>query len=123
MAIKQIPQMQAENREVNQLQNNILQILNPLIRQNPILAGTTLKNIKLSIGNNTINTNLNRTLQGWLLVRKRGPATDSDGNTVSNFSIYDQQDGVAPTISANPTPNSTLILNSNANISVDILVY
>lgn len=99
-----IAKVQTDNREVNQLQSNILSYLNT-IGQNALLSGVILANQSLKSGDNTINTKLNRKLQGWFIIRQRGPA-----------SLYDKQD-------SNQTPNSTLILNSSANVSVDIFVF
>jgi hypothetical protein len=99
-----IAKVQTDNREVNQLQSNILSYLNT-IGQNALLSGVILANQSLKSGDNTINTKLNRKLQGWFIIRQRGPAT-----------LYDKQD-------SNQTPNSTLILNSSANVSVDIFVF
>ena len=99
-----IAKVQTDNREVNQLQSNILTYLN-VLQQNPILSGVILQNQLLTVGTNTINHKLDRRLQGWFLVRKR-----------SSADIYDKQDN-------NPTPNSTLILESSAIVSVDIFVF
>src|SRR5260370_35297663 len=100
VVVKQIPRMQSDEREVNQLQNNILSVVNPLMQQNPILFGNLLQNISLKIGDNIINTGLKTALQGWVRVRQRGPAN-----------IYDLQDS--------NTVIGTLILNSDAVVSVD----
>lgn len=102
--MQSIPKVQTDNREVNQLQSNILTYLNTM-GQNALLSGITLQNISLVSGDNTINTKLNRKLQGWFIVRQRGAAQ-----------IYDKQD-------SNKTPNSTLVLNASAAVSVDIFVF
>lgn len=77
---------------------------------NPVLAlpqssGVILKNITLSIGDNTINHKLGRDLQGWQLIRVRAAAT-----------VYDKQD-------SNQLKSRTLILNSSAAVVVDLFVF
>lgn len=103
-----IPQVQTTDpvtaRTVNQLQQNIINAVNPVIT-NPLTQGTILTGQQLSPGSNTINTGINRTLQGWIIVRQRAAAT-----------IFDTQD-------SNPTPTKTLRLNSSAAVSVDIYVF
>lgn len=78
--------------------------LDPLLA-NPMNQVNILKNVNLINGTNTINHRLGAKLQGWFLTRLRGAAA-----------IYDQQD-------SNPSPELTLILVSNANVSVDIGVF
>jgi hypothetical protein len=79
-------------------------ILNPLLG-NPSNNASVLKNVALVTGTNVVNTLLGRTLQGWSIVRQRGPA-----------SFYDMQD-------TNQSPSLTLVLVSSADVSVDILVF
>lgn len=102
--MQSIAKVQTNNREVNQLQSNILSYLNTL-GQNALLSGTILTEQSLVNGSNTINHKLDRKLQGWFIIRQRGPA-----------SIYDNQD-------SNTSPNRTLILISSADVSVDIFVF
>ena len=89
---------------LSQMQTKWASILNPLLG-NPVNNGSILKNVSLKSGSNTINTMLGRPLQGWSVVRQRGAAE-----------IYDDQD-------ANQSPNLTLVLVSNAAVSVDLLVF
>lgn len=79
-------------------------ILNPIVA-NPANNSIILKNIALTIGNNVINHKLGRNLQGWIIIRKRASAD-----------IYDQQD-------SNQMPALTLVLISDAPVTVDIEVY
>ena len=79
-------------------------ILNPLLG-NPMNGVSILKNVPLKAGSNTINTLLGAALQGWFIVRQRGPA-----------SIYDEQDN-------NQSPNLTLVLVSSANVNIDLAVF
>lgn len=99
-----IARVQTDDREVNQLQSNIISALNPLLN-NPLLFGSILTEQDLAVGTNIIKHGLNRTLQGWFLVRKRATAD-----------VWDSQD-------TNPTPNSTLILNASAAVTVDLYVF
>jgi len=86
------------------LQTNWAQQLNPII-QDPMSNNVILKNVVLTTGLNVINHKLGRNLQGWVLVRQRASA-----------SIFDAQD-------SNPNTALTLYLNSNANVTVDIMVF
>lgn len=99
-----IPLVQTQDKDINQLQQNLSQALNPVI-QNPVISGNILVQQKLISGFNVINHGLGRKLQGWFLVRKRG---SSD--------IYDTQD-------LNQSPAATLQLQSSAVVSVDIYVF
>lgn len=99
-----IPKVQTPDRLTNQLQQNVATALKP-ITSNPQTQGSTLQSVSLVTGTNTVNTNLNRELQGWQIVRQRGPA-----------SIYDDQD-------SNDNTKQTLILISSADVSVDIYVF
>lgn len=91
-------------RELSMLQTQWASQINPVL-SNPANDSLVLKNVSLTAGSNTINTRLGRKLQGWQIVRQRGPS-----------SIYDTQDN-------NQQPDLTLLLNSSANVSVDILVF
>lgn len=102
--MQQIASIQSDDRIQNQLQSNITSVLNPLLKNNPILFGNTVTNVSLKAGDNTVNTNLKTPLIGWVIIRKR-----------ANANIYDKQD------SNNAT--GTLILNSSADVVVDIIVF
>lgn len=80
------------------------QQLNPVVA-NPILSGQQLKNVLLINGTTQVNHGLQRTLQGWFIVRQRSAAA-----------IHDNQDN-------NTMQSLTLTLVSNAAVSVDIWVY
>lgn len=99
-----LPIFQGGNKDLMLLQNTWSALLNPFL-QRPQNKSIILQNISLSAGSNTIQTGLNRTLQGWNLVRQRSAA-----------SIYDNQD-------SNQSPTTTLILVSSAAVSVDIEVF
>lgn len=96
--------VQTTDREVNQLQSNVAEILDPL-SSNPVTQGQILSSVALAAGANSINHKLNRTLIGWFLVRKRSVAV-----------IYDQQD-------TNTQPAVTLALQASVADTVDIYVF
>lgn len=99
-----LPIMQSDSEQLSLMQTRWASILEPII-SNPMLSGAVLKQVELSIGINVVNHKLGRKLQGWFLVRQRGPAN-----------VYDTQD-------ANNMPALTLTLTSDASVSVDIWVY
>lgn len=96
--------VQTQDRNINQLQSNILTQLNAIVK-NPLINGNILTEQALLTGSNTLNHGLNRTIQGWFIVRLR-----------SSASIFDTQD-------SNPTPNLTLLLTSSANVVADVFVF
>ncbi len=87
-----------------QMQTEWAKQLNPLLALLPC-QGQLLPSIVLINGTTSINHKLGRTLIGWFLTRVRGSAT-----------IYDAQD-------TNPLSDKTLLLVSNAGITVDIWVF
>jgi hypothetical protein len=99
-----IPFVQTTDRNINQLQTNIISALQPLLLGG-ILDGTVLTNVSLVSGSNAVPHGLNRKLQGWIIVRQRAAAT-----------VYDTQDN-------NPNPTSTLLLTSSAGVVVDLYVF
>lgn len=99
-----LPSFNTKIQEFSLMQSEWAKQLDPLLR-NPSNKSNILSKITLVIGNNTINHLLGRKLQGWRIIRQRGPA-----------SIYDDQDD-------NPMPQATLVLVSNAIVSVDIEVF
>lgn len=99
-----IAHVQTTDRNVNQLQQNISQAVNPVI-SNAITQGTILSNQTLNSGSTTIQTKLNKQLTGWLIIRQRGSAT-----------VYDNQD-------SNNQKSTSLILVSSAQVSVDLYVF
>lgn len=101
---KSVPLVQTEDRNINQLQQNIIPSLNKLLG-NPILNNNDLSHIQLAIGSNSINHLLGRPLIGWQITRQRSLAN-----------IYDNQDN-------NAKPEQTLILVSDAVVSVDLRVF
>lgn len=70
-----------------------------------LIQGQLLSNVRLVVGVNIINHGLQRQLIGWMPTRLRAAAQ-----------IYDSQD-------TNINANLTLILNSNADVTVDLWVF
>lgn len=99
-----LPIFHTDDKDLILLQNKWSSQLNPLLA-NPSLSTNILSKVLLSIGTNVINHKLGRTLQGYRLVRQRGPAA-----------IYDQQD-------SNQSPALTLVLVSDTAVSCDIEVF
>ncbi len=100
-----VNKVQTTDRNINQLQSNIIPPLNALL-QIPIVNGVMLTEISLSAGANVVNTTLNRPLIGWIPVRFRG------GSAV----LYDTQ-------ADNTTPGLTLQLNASAPVTIDLWVF
>lgn len=99
-----LPQFQDDNRAFQLMQNAWATAINPFLR-NPANQSLILKNIPLKTGSNVVNTLLGRTLQGWSVVRQRASA-----------SIWDSQD-------TNQTPQLTLVLNTSADVTIDLEVF
>lgn len=87
------------------MQVNLIDPLNNILKQNPQLFAILVKNFTLQVGANSVPTSLGQSLQGWQIIRQRAKA-----------SIYDAQD-------TNPAPATTLVLVSDAVVSVDLLVW
>lgn len=100
-----IAKVQSPDRIINQLQDNIANVVNP-IASNLVINGLVLMRVPLVNGSNTINHLLGRNLIGWFLTRQR------DVLVV----VFDTQD-------SNPTPQLTLQLTTSADIVVDIYVF
>lgn len=83
--MKAIALVQTTNKDVNQLQQNISQSVNPLI-QNPITQGTLLKSQVLKVGTNVINHGLGYSLTGYLIVAANGAYGVHD-NVIGNSDL------------------------------------
>lgn len=103
--IKQLALVQTQDRNVNQLQQNIKQTLQPILN-NPLVDGLVKTAVQLQTGNNTIPHGLGRTLQGWIPVRYHGAWAQ----------IYDLQD-------TNQDASTTLILNASAPAEIDLYLF
>ena len=104
LAATSLPIFQSTDQNLMLLQNKWSSIINPTL-VNPSLQCNILSKVALTSGTNTINHLLGRTLQGYRIVRQRGPA-----------SIYDSQD-------SNQQPQLTLVLVSSAAVTVDLEVF
>jgi hypothetical protein len=83
------------------LQDRWKSILDPLLSK-PLSSANIVSNVSLTIGDNVINHKLGRLMQGWML-------TDVTGAAV----IYRSA----------PMNALTLTLNSDANVTVSLLVF
>lgn len=99
-----LPIYQTASKDLLLLQTNWSSAINPVISL-PINQGSILKNVALIMGNNVVNHLLSRNLQGWFIVRQRGPGE-----------VYDTQD-------SNPNPSLTLFLNSSLAVNIDLFVF
>lgn len=90
--------------ELNQFQENVASSIDN-IGLSPIIDGFVLKDVRLISGDNNIAHKLDRTLIGWVIIKKNAAAT-----------IYDKQDLVL-------RKELFLRLNSDINVTVDIWVF
>lgn len=102
--MKSAPLIQSQDRIVNQLQQNILQALRPIL-QNPLVGGRLMEGVALATGDNVLNHGLDRKLQGWI------PVLISAGVT-----LYDKQ-------ASNQNPELTLVINSSGTATVTLYVF
>lgn len=103
--LKAYKKFRSDDSELNELQENVQDVLTPVINSQ-VIDGVLLKNVVLdSTLNNIVEHRLGRAPEGWILVRKRAQST-----------IWDLQD-------SNVTPSRTLILKCSANVTVDLWVF
>lgn len=93
-----------DSQDLTLLQTSWKPLLDQLLK-NPANTGGLVKSIILKSGLNTIDHGLSRELQGWMVIRKR-----------ANANIYDTQD-------QNPYPSRTLLLISDAAVTIDLMVF
>lgn len=98
------PQLNTNDRIINQLQANIVGPLNKVLGL-PILQGIILSDIDVVSGDNTINHLLGRALVGWIVILQNAAV-----------SIYDKQ-------SSNTDTANTLILNSSGTATISLYVF
>jgi hypothetical protein len=99
-----LPIFQTQIQELILLQNKWASILNQMI-SNRSLQSSILPNLYLKNGTTVINHLLGKKLTGWRIIGINGPAT-----------IYDEQN-------SNQTPQTTLILVSNAAVMINLEVF
>lgn len=105
MSIRDFKTIPSDVDEVNKLQNNIVQYVQP-ITSSQIIDGLVLKSISLNASiTNKISHKLGRELIGWIIIRQRGDSR-----------IWDDQDN-------NPGKRNTLNLKCSSNVIVDIWVF
>lgn len=102
--MQSLPIFYTDNQDLSLLQTKWASILNPVIK-NPTNQANILNNIKLINGTTVVNHLLGRNLQGWKVILQNAKA-----------SIYDAQ-------STNQTPELTLILISDALVTVSLEVF
>lgn len=99
-----LPLIHSNNSDLNIVQTKWKSVIDPAI-SNPLLSNGVLSGIVLSNGTTVIPHKLGRKLIGWMIVGINGAAT-----------IFDNQ-------ANNQTPNLTLSLTSDADVTVNILVF
>lgn len=97
-------QISVQDQTLSRIQDNVSRVVNRIVESH-VLDGVLLRNVSLTIGDNTINHTLGRSLTGWMLTRTRGAST-----------VYDKQD-------TNLLPARTLVLNASAAVVVDIYAF
>lgn len=104
-----LPKFQAIGQMVSPKDFSLLQttwaaLLDPILRRRQN-ASNILSDVDLVIGTNTVNHLLGRKLQGWKVIRQDAKAA-----------LYDAQVG-------NDTPDLTLLLISDAVVTVSLEVF
>lgn len=99
-----LPIFQSDDRNLSLMQTKWASVITPFLN-NPANQTLLLKNISLINGTTIVNHLLGRTLQGWIVVGVNGIAE-----------IYDTQ-------STNQMPDLTLVLVSDADVLVNLLVF
>jgi hypothetical protein len=105
-----LPLLQAQDPVVNRYQVQLNGALQPIVTNNAAAAQQVMVNgsalVSLKSGQvNTIPIGLSQPLQGWFITRLLGNAV-----------IWDSQ-------ASNSTPNSTLSLNTSADVQCSIMVF
>lgn len=102
--MQSLPIFQTDDQALSLLQTKWASVLNPVIK-NPANLPIILNNVVLINGTTVVNHLLGRKLQGWKVILQNAAA-----------SIYDGQ-------STNQTPELTLVLVSNALVTVSLEVF
>lgn len=90
--MKAIALVQTQNSDINQLQQNIGQSVNPLIG-NPVTSGNLVKGISLNVGNNLINHGLGYAITGYFIASSTGISVFADNiqnnpSPAQSFTLY-----------------------------------
>lgn len=100
-----LPTFPTTDQTLMRLQTEWVSQINPVI-DSPIATPSLIQNVVLEVGDNTVTHGLGQTLQGWVITRMRGAFSQ----------VFDKQDD-------NATPQTTLVLNSSVQVTVDIIVF
>lgn len=92
--------------EVQRMENSLITTFNSIIK-NPLLNNITIvKSLVLTSGVDTIiDHKLGKAVTGWIIINK-----DTFGDVIQSST-------------ANPTPTSSIILKSNATMTVTVLFF
>jgi hypothetical protein len=103
MTTSAFPKLQTEDRELNQLQSNVLNKLNYLFK-NPLLSGE-YQDVVLAVGDNTIQHSLGQKPTGYIVCLQDAAST-----------IFDKQ-------STNNQATTNLILNASVATNVTLYIF
>lgn len=73
MALPSFRRVRLKDKETETLQANLIQTLQPILKSD-IIDGTILRDVSLVSGSNTIDHNLNRPVEGWIIIDQVGNA-------------------------------------------------
>jgi hypothetical protein len=101
--IPQLKKIKTDDIDLRFLQDAVNETLNMIVRRE-ILDGKLIKNIALTTGTpKTVDHGLGRVVQGWIAVRKS-----------ANANIWDTKTQLEERF---------LVLNSSANVNIDLWVF
>jgi hypothetical protein len=104
-SLKRFKKLPSKSSEVNQIQSNIEEAVNPIINSN-IVDGVLLRNLKLcALQANLVTHKLGRPPLGWIVVRQRADSR-----------IWDIQDD-------NILKKTTLALTCSHEVEVDLWIF
>lgn len=103
--LKSFKKLVTDDKHSTQVQNNIEQVLTPILRS-PIIDGVLMTELCLTAGvSNEVKHKLGRKPLGWIVVRKR-----------KDSRIWDLQD-------TNPQPTNTLSIACSHDCVVDLWIF
>ena len=105
MSVQRFKKIFVEDANINQIQENIEQVLEPFII-NPILNGVLIKEVNIVSGTTTnIEHKLGRKPLGWIVTRKRADSR-----------VWDLND-------TNTAQDKTLSLTCSSNVKIDLWIF
>jgi hypothetical protein len=105
MSLKGFKKIHTDNRELNKIQSNVEQLIEPFLNSE-VVNGVLLKDIVLdSSKTNLISHKLGRKPQGWIVIGKN-----------ANSVIWDSQ-------SSNTKADKILELLCSANVTINLWVF